>query len=71
MEDRQYQIDLIGLSISTSTWKDLSTIFSNSTDSNTSILRSMSENPALEWNNLEKGQPNMTPSLNLWQICDK
>lgn len=74
VEDRQYQFDLIGLSISTSTWKDISLItliFSNTSDNNSSSLRGMSENPALEWNNLEKGQPNMVPTLNLWQISEK
>ncbi|KAJ8911374.1 hypothetical protein NQ315_014205 [Exocentrus adspersus] len=29
------------------------------------------ENPALEWNNLEQGQPNMTPNLNLWHVTEK
>lgn len=36
-----------------------------------SNLRGMSENPALEWNNLEQGQPNMAPVLNLWHVTEK
>ncbi|KAJ8927596.1 hypothetical protein NQ314_019923, partial [Rhamnusium bicolor] len=69
VEDRQYQLDLIGMSICTGTWEDIDSVFSPS--GSMSNLRSMSENPALEWNNLEQGQPNMTPILNLWNVTEK
>ncbi|XP_074031826.1 vacuolar protein sorting 13B isoform X2 [Leptinotarsa decemlineata] len=68
VEDRQYQLDLIGISVCTSTWNDIVSIF---TPLDTSNLKSISENPALEWNNLEHGQPNLNPVLNLWHITEK
>lgn len=70
MEDRQYQLDIIGMSISTGPWEDIDPVLSSSNSVN-STLRALSENPALEWNNLEQGQPNMTPMLNLWPVTDK
>lgn len=56
--------------ICTGTWKDLDSVFTPSSGT-MSNLRGMSENPALEWNNLEQGQPNMTPILNLWHVTEK
>ncbi|CAG9772920.1 unnamed protein product [Ceutorhynchus assimilis] len=70
VEDRQYQLDIVGISVCTGTWADISTILSPSID-RLSSLRGMSENPALEWNISEQGQPNMTPSLNLKCILEK
>ncbi|CAH0555543.1 unnamed protein product [Brassicogethes aeneus] len=68
VEDRQYQLDIIGMSISTGPWKDIDSVLS---PSGSNIIKSMSENPALEWNNLEQGQPNMVPNLNLLPVTDK
>lgn len=70
VEDRQYQLDLIGISVSTGIWEDVDYLFTH-TGNSLSSLRGTSENPALEWNNLERGQPNVTPILNLWHVTDK
>lgn len=70
VEDRQYQFDLLGISVSTGIWEEVDNIFSHTTGGLTS-LRGTSENPALEWNNLERGQPNALPSLNLWHVTEK
>merc|ERR1719282_927193 len=47
MEDRQYQVDIVGVSLATGHWQDVE-------DRNRKpvkpLLRTMSENPALEWN---------------------
>ena len=52
VEDRQYQLDVVGVSLATGHWQDVR-------DKNTRpakpLLRTMSENPALEWNtNIQK-----------------
>ncbi|XP_076265664.1 vacuolar protein sorting 13B isoform X3 [Rhynchophorus ferrugineus] len=70
VEDRQYQMDLIGLSLSTGIWDDIHAVLSPKNNA-LSDLRGMSENPALEWNILEQGQPNHTPTLNLRCIVEK
>ncbi|XP_050295994.1 intermembrane lipid transfer protein VPS13B [Anthonomus grandis grandis] len=70
VEDRQYQLDITGISICTGRWEDISAILTPSSDL-LSNLRGMSENPALEWNILEQGQPNTMPSLNLKSILEK
>ncbi|XP_066257341.1 intermembrane lipid transfer protein VPS13B isoform X1 [Euwallacea similis] len=70
VEDRQYQLDIGGISISTGTWEDIHSVLIPTTDL-LSNLRGMSENPALEWNILEQGQPNSTPTLNLRYILEK
>ncbi|CAG9819390.1 unnamed protein product [Phaedon cochleariae] len=70
VEDRQYQLDLLGMSISTGTWEDIDSVFTPKGNI-TSVLRGLSENPALEWNNLDQGQPNLTPILNLWYVTEK
>ncbi|KAG5888478.1 hypothetical protein JTB14_022106 [Gonioctena quinquepunctata] len=69
VEDRQYQLDLIGISICTSTWRNIMCIFSPKSNA-ASRLRGISENPAVEWNNLEQGRPNHTPVLNLWHVTE-
>lgn len=53
IEDRQYELTITGISLSTSTWKEFDPIF-NSKATAVSQLKTMSENPALEWN-LGKG----------------
>ncbi|KAL1506203.1 hypothetical protein ABEB36_005605 [Hypothenemus hampei] len=70
VEDRQYQLDILGISVCTGTWSDINSILKPSNDL-LSNLRGMSENPALEWNNLEQGQPNTIPNINLRYICEK
>lgn len=70
VEDRQYQLDLMGISVCTGIWEDVDYLFSH-TGTGLSTLRGTSENPALEWNNLERGQPNATPFLNLWHVTEK
>ncbi|XP_060527776.1 intermembrane lipid transfer protein VPS13B isoform X2 [Cylas formicarius] len=70
IEDRQYQLDVTGISISTGSWDDMDLILSPSSKT-LSKLRGLSENPALEWNNLEQGQPNLTPTINLRHIIEK
>ena len=51
MEDRQYQLDIVGMMIYTCHWKDLK---ANSREllpsPSSTMLKTMSENPALEWN---------------------
>ncbi|XP_072392830.1 intermembrane lipid transfer protein VPS13B [Diabrotica undecimpunctata] len=70
VEDRQYQLDLIGISVCTGAWEDIDSVLSPSNF--TSTLKGLSENPALEWNNLEQGQSNFPhPSLNLWYLTEK
>lgn len=54
--------------MNTTTWNDLNLILTNNSTKN---LRGLSENPALEWNNLEQGQLNINPQLNLNQITNK
>lgn len=70
MEDRQYQLDIMGISLCTGMWDDINAILMPTSDL-LSNLRGTSENPALEWNILEQGQPNITPALNLRCIFDK
>ncbi|XP_056633940.1 intermembrane lipid transfer protein VPS13B isoform X1 [Diorhabda sublineata] len=68
VEDRQYQLDLLGISICTGIWEDINSVFSSTNPT----LKGLSENPALEWNNLDQGQPNFSqPILNLWHITEK
>lgn len=70
VEDRQYQLDIAGISVCTGTWEEMSAILIPARNF-LSNLRGLSENPALEWNILEQGQPNMRPSLNLRCIVEK
>lgn len=60
----------MGISVSTGIWEDVDYLFTH-TGTGLSVLRGTSENPALEWNNLERGQPNVTPFLNLWHVAEK
>lgn len=70
VEDRQYQLDLIGISVGTGIWEDVDYLLTR-IGAALSSLRGKSENPALEWNNLERGQPNVAPFLNLWVVTEK
>ncbi|CAH2018039.1 unnamed protein product [Acanthoscelides obtectus] len=70
VEDRQYQFDMLGISISTGTWDDIDAVFSP-TGTASSTLHPLSENPALEWNNLEQGHPYFHPIMNLWNVTDR
>ncbi|KDR22947.1 Vacuolar protein sorting-associated protein 13B [Zootermopsis nevadensis] len=64
VEDRQYQLDIKGFSVNTGTWQELDRCLSL-TSLQTTSLRTMSENPALEWNNLVSGKENFTPHMSL------
>lgn len=65
LEERQYQLDIVGLSVSTSTWKDLEQVLNIRGNFN------VSENPALEWNNLKQGKLTIAPTLNISQVIEK
>nr|XP_045624119.1 vacuolar protein sorting-associated protein 13B-like [Procambarus clarkii] len=57
VEDRQYQIDLLGFSVSTGSWYDLVRVKGGRPRSSSGErLRVMGENPALEWNNYDPTQ---------------
>ncbi|XP_047490310.1 vacuolar protein sorting-associated protein 13B-like isoform X4 [Penaeus chinensis] len=59
VEDRQYQIDLVGFSVSTGSWYDLVSVKGGRPRSSSGErLRVMGENPALEWNNYDPTQDN-------------
>lgn len=70
VEDRQYQLDITGISMNTGQWEEFVPIFKNQRIS-TSHLKTMSENPALEWNNLERGRLGNAHELTLWPIISK
>nr|CAH7751442.1 unnamed protein product [Callosobruchus chinensis] len=71
VEDRQYQFDLVGMWIATGTWEDIDAVFSP-TGSIASPLHSLSENPAVEWNNLDQaGHPYFQPIMNLWNVTER
>ncbi|XP_030768330.1 vacuolar protein sorting-associated protein 13B-like isoform X2 [Sitophilus oryzae] len=70
VEDRQYQLDLLGISLCSGVWDEINSVL-HPKESSLSDLRGMSENPALEWNILEQGQPNTAPTLNLRCIIEK
>lgn len=67
LEDRQYQLDVTGLSVSSAHWKDLDQVLNMKGN----ILRGINENPALEWNNLKQGKLSIVPMLNLKQVIEK
>lgn len=70
MEDRQYQLEVNGISISTGKWQEFVSVLDDHTVS-TSHLKTMSENPALEWNNLDRSRLGSLPNLNLWQLVGR
>ncbi|KAI4462018.1 vacuolar protein sorting-associated protein 13b [Holotrichia oblita] len=49
IEDRQYELNITGISLTTSTWEEFDPIL-NMKSSTVSHLKTMTENPALEWN---------------------
>ncbi|XP_068242883.1 intermembrane lipid transfer protein VPS13B isoform X1 [Palaemon carinicauda] len=64
VEDRQYQIDLSGFSISTGSWYDLVHVKGGRPRSSSGErLRVMGENPALEWNNYDPTQDNKNTDI--------
>ncbi|XP_069674298.1 intermembrane lipid transfer protein VPS13B isoform X2 [Periplaneta americana] len=67
VEDRQYQLNIRGFSVNTSTWQDFDRCLSLTSSQSTS-LRTMSENPALEWNNLVSGKDSFTPHMSLQPV---
>ncbi|VEN36376.1 unnamed protein product [Callosobruchus maculatus] len=74
--DRQYQLDVCGMRIATGTWQDMDAVFSPS-GSVASPLHSLSENPAVEWNNLDSRGAHpcfrQPPSsiMNLWNVTER
>lgn len=70
LEDRQYQVDVLGTSLSTAMWKDLDQVLNMRGHV---AVRGINENPALEWNKLssKKGKLNIAPILNLQHIVEK
>ncbi|XP_042214275.1 vacuolar protein sorting-associated protein 13B-like isoform X1 [Homarus americanus] len=64
VEDRQYQIDLLGFSASTGSWYDLVGVKGGRPRSSSGErLRAMGENPALEWNNYDPTQDNKNTDI--------
>lgn len=53
VEDRQYQIDIHGLSASSGPWNELEKCLGAVSGATSQGLRTMAENPALAWNSLE------------------
>ncbi|KAK9889545.1 hypothetical protein WA026_006900 [Henosepilachna vigintioctopunctata] len=71
IEDRQYQLDISGISLNTGSWKNVELILNQPSGILTS-LHGTSENPAVEWNNLEKVSVNsINPSMHLWPVLEK
>lgn len=70
MEDRQYQLDVIGMEMTTGIWEELDPILSRRIAVATP-LRTMNENPALEWNNLEKSRLSFSENLDSLPMISK
>ncbi|XP_071057652.1 intermembrane lipid transfer protein VPS13B isoform X2 [Onthophagus taurus] len=71
IEDRQYELKIVGISLSTSTWSEFDPLLHQS--SSMKQLKTMSENPALEWNlgkgTIMKGQNvNFVPIINKFDV---
>ncbi|XP_067008128.2 intermembrane lipid transfer protein VPS13B [Anabrus simplex] len=69
VEDRQYQLDVVGLCVNTATWCELDHCLSMQGAS--ANLRTMNENPALEWNSLVKGRESITPHVSLLPVVSR
>lgn len=70
VEDRQYQLDIVGISLNSGTWEELVPILKYQR-LGVSNLKTMIENPALEWNKLGRGRIASSPELTLWPIMSK
>lgn len=70
VEDRQYQLDVIGMEMNTGIWEELDPILSRGTPL-AATLKTMNENPALEWNNLEKSRLSLSENLDLLPMISK
>ncbi|XP_008548362.1 intermembrane lipid transfer protein VPS13B [Microplitis demolitor] len=70
LEDRQYQIKVNGISISSTNWINYHV---KATERKTPLLFTMNENPALEWNKLENilidNKSTVCPLINRFDLC--
>nr|CAD7196002.1 unnamed protein product [Timema douglasi] len=73
VEDRQYQLNVLGLCVNTGTWKELDRCLGQNVNSQLSslTLRTMNENPALEWNNLMCGVESIMPHMTLLPVVQR
>lgn len=69
LEDRQYEVNIIGISMSISSWDEIEALI-NVPSFGGSQLKTMSENPALEWN-LGNGRFNNSENISLCPIIEK
>ncbi|XP_017781523.1 PREDICTED: vacuolar protein sorting-associated protein 13B [Nicrophorus vespilloides] len=67
VEDRQYQLDILGISMHTGAWSEIKQNF-KSFGKTVTVLRTMSENPALEWNNMGRAKLKNSPDGHLYPI---
>ncbi|KAJ8868198.1 hypothetical protein PR048_032007 [Dryococelus australis] len=70
VEDRQYQLDIGGLSLHTGAWRELARVLGQPMSS-ASALHTMSENPALEWNNLAPCDEGILPHVTLLPVISR
>lgn len=70
VEDRQYQLDIIGMEMNTGIWEELDPLLSRGTPL-TATLRTMNENPALEWNNFERSRLSLSENLDVLPMISK
>ncbi|XP_044597394.1 vacuolar protein sorting-associated protein 13B [Cotesia glomerata] len=70
LEDRQYQIKINGISVSSTNWLNYHV---QGTKKKTPLLFTMNENPALEWNELENtsidNKSTICPLINRFDLC--
>lgn len=81
VEDRQYELNICGLALSSGQWENIQRCRKLPNNSPASSLRTMSENPALVWNNLGSNtqgdaseivgspKPHLMPVLAPLKIC--
>lgn len=69
LEDRQYQLDINSISFNTGKWSDMKPLFENYEVEKP--LKTMSENPALEWNNLSNKPSANLFHFRLWPFIEK
>ncbi|KAK4875062.1 hypothetical protein RN001_011484 [Aquatica leii] len=71
VEDRQYQLDIKHLLVTSGVWEDFCHIL-NIRETNLSSLRTMNQNPALEWNKLGKGRLSISSHIgSFWTAFNK